>query len=249
MDDNIFDKLKDLTGNLPDKLNILEEQIDINVQMEYFEYSKKIKKEDTIELKDIPNLSNTKLDINDKKRIIVQLSNIDDPKAFNRIKTFLKKAPKELKDWTILALQESRMLLESSLLDENQIYISTGLGGKNNKLRYFIVLIGNNLNEFEDFQKKIILSEFELALKNSNGELEKIIFNKTFATFTALIPFDISLPKLFKSTITECNQYGNFLKQNFIVTNVKVLSTKEIKEFIKKNELPNNNTKFNDYEE
>ncbi len=40
----------------------------------------------------------------------------------------------------MLAFQENKMLLESSLLDENQILISTGLGGKGMKLRYFTVM-------------------------------------------------------------------------------------------------------------
>jgi hypothetical protein len=253
MDDNIFDKLKKLTGQIPDKLNILEEQIDIDVQMEYFKYSKKMKKATPTSIDDIPKLTDKNLSIDDKKRIIIQISNIDDPKAFKLLKSFSKKAPDELKDWTTLALQESRMLLESSLLDENQIYISTGLGGKDNMLRYFIVLIGKKPEVFEDFQKNIISSEFEFTLKKNKCIFEEITFQENFASFTALIPFELSFQKIFKSTIAECNQYGDFLKSNFIVTNVKRLSIQEIKDIINKKNIPLNKNieldKLDDYEE
>jgi len=43
MEDNLFDKLKEMTGKFPEKFSILEQQIDIKVQMEYFKYSKKAK--------------------------------------------------------------------------------------------------------------------------------------------------------------------------------------------------------------
>ena len=38
---------------------------------------------------------------------------------------------------------------------------------------------------------------------------------------------------IFQEAINECNHYGDFLEVDFIVTNVKTLSFKEIKEFLK----------------
>jgi len=37
--ENIFDKIKELLGSLPSQLNVLEEKIDIELQLEYFEFS------------------------------------------------------------------------------------------------------------------------------------------------------------------------------------------------------------------
>ena len=242
MEDNIFDKLQEVTGKFPNRLNILEEQIDVKIQMEYFKLSKKIKKdksEDTnIDIDSIADLNSDELSIDDIKKFLIQLAGIDDAKAFRRIEKFVKTAPDELKDWTTLALQESKMLLESSLLDENQIYISTGLGGKDNKLRYFIVLIGEGIKEFADFQKKIIKSEFDYTLNKNECELEKIEFQENYATFTALIPFDVAFQDILRSALVECNQYGDFLQENFMVTNVKALSIKEIKDFVENNKHP-----------
>jgi hypothetical protein len=242
MEDNIFDKLRDLTGKFPEKLNILEEQIDIKVQMEYFKFSKKLKsnKNEPLHI-DADNIPNIDLEIHSPaeiKEILITLAGIDDARAYRFIEEYVKVATVPLKDWAILALQESKMLLESSLLDENQIFISTGLGGKGNMLRYFVVIIGEGIDEFEAFQRKMVASEFEFALKKNNCELEKIEFQEKFATLMALIPFDVPFQKVIRQTLEECNQYGNFIKPNFLVTNVKPLTLKEIKEFVTKNELP-----------
>jgi hypothetical protein len=48
-----------------------------------------------------------------------------------------------------------------------------------------------------------------------------------------LIPLQITIKDFFKEGIDECNQYGNFLKSNFLVTNVKQLTAEEIDEFLR----------------
>ena len=43
-----------------------------------------------------------------------------------------------------------------------------------------------------------------------------------------------SLKSVFKEAIDECNRYGNFLNDDFIVTNVRTLSFKEIEDFLER---------------
>ncbi len=43
-----------------------------------------------------------------------------------------------------------------------------------------------------------------------------------------------SLKTVFNEAILECNRYGNFLNEDFIITNVKTLSFMEIKEFLER---------------
>jgi len=114
-------------------------------------------------------------------------------------------------------------------------------------LRYFIVLIGIDTQEFSDFQKKLISSEFDFILKANQSELEKTTFFDNYATLLALIPFEIPIQNIFRKAVDECNQFGNFLKTNFLITNVKILSNKEIKDFIEKNEIPEAN-KLDEFE-
>jgi len=141
--------------------------------------------------------------------------------------------------WAILALQENRMLLESVLLDESHVFISTGLGGKGEKLRYFIVLFGKDKTDFTDLQKKIIRNELEICLKKYNSEMEELNFSGYLANLMAIIPMKVIIKQIFDEAISECNEYGNFLLSNFIITNVKELSFDEIRDYLKSQDLLN----------
>ena len=233
--ENLYDKIKDYLGNSPDRFHIMENQIDIEVQMEYFEYSKKLKSDiftDKV-LTEKENIFISDFDEEYKKDLLVRLACIDDVQAYRTIEKYLLNPDDKLKNWAILALQESKMLLESKLLDENQVFISTGLGGKNGKLRYFIVILSKGNILLTDIQKRVIINEFDYILKKYNSEIEKIDFSGSITTVTAIIPISVTLKDLFNAAIDECNQYGNFLRKSFIITNVKILSIDEITNILK----------------
>ncbi len=232
-EENIFDKIEELFGKKPDNFNIIEQQIDIQIQFDYFEESKKVKSnppkpEEVLAEKDL--LFDKDIDIEEKKRILIRLASIDSIEAYRTIESYIPSAEKEIKDWAVLALQESRSMIESSLLNESQIIISTGLGGKGKKLRYFSVLASVTKNEFTDLQKKLIEKELAFSLKKNDGELEKIEFKQHYAIILSLVPIMVSIKNIIKSVVDECNQIGNFIDEKFIVTNVKEFSLDEIKE-------------------
>jgi hypothetical protein len=150
------------------------------------------------------------------------------------IESFAETAGEELRDWVSLSLKESKMHLEGELLGENQILISTGLGGRNNKLRYFVVLIARNRDILNGIQKKIIESEFSYVIEESGGEIEEIEFSEYLSAVTLLLPIYLPVKHVFDKAIRECNFYGDFLRDNFIVTNVKTIPFDEIKTFIER---------------
>ncbi len=220
-----------LGGN---NLNILEEQIDVDLQMEYYEYSKNQHKEvdekEIIEKKD--SIFENKISLEDKKNLLVQLASIENIEAYRTIEKYLKHPNQNLHDWAKLAYQESRMLLESKLLDENQILISTGLGGKGLKLRYFVVFYTKNGQLFSNLQRKILKSELEYALRKCYSEMEVLEFEDNLVSLLCIIPLNVSIQDLFLKVLHECNQFGNFLDENYIITNVKRFSFPEIREFL-----------------
>jgi hypothetical protein len=134
----------------------------------------------------------------------------------------------------MLAMQECRLLIESKLLDKSQVLISTGLGGKGMKLRYFSVLLSVNDIPYNAFQKKIIASELNYMIRHKQGELEKIRFSKELCFITSMIPLPVSVQGFFDDLIQECNNYGNFINREYIITNVKVIPTREIRELIER---------------
>ena len=233
--ENIFDKLKELAGKVNGKFNILENEIDINIQMEYFKYSQKVKEELDEEniISKAENLFLEDTSLADKQHLLSQLASIGEVKAYRILEKYNKNPDLTLKNWSILAFQESKMLLEGSLLNENQVFISTGLGGKASNLRYFIVLFNKSDQEFNATQQKLITSEFEFAFSKNNSSIEEVTFVKNFSTLTVLIPLSIAIQDLLQTAIDECNTLGDFIKEDFIVTNVKKLSNEEIDHFIK----------------
>ncbi|MFZ5941083.1 MAG: hypothetical protein ACOYXB_10975 [Bacteroidota bacterium] len=234
--ENLLDKIKEMFGTNPGTFNIMEEQIDIDLQMDYFEASRRIASEvdEFWAMDQAKNLIEDDYPLEVKKRILARLASMEKVEAYRVIENYLKVADPEIRDWTQLALQESRMHLESQLLEENQIFISTGLGGKEHKLRYFVVLIARSRKILSEVQQKVIKSEFAFILKKYDAEIEEIEFSDYLATILLLLPINYPIKQVFTEAIEECNQYGDFLRDHFIVTNVKKLTFKEIRDFIER---------------
>ena len=235
-DENIYERIEDIFGHFPENFSILEEQIDIDLQMEYFEFSRNFKKNlvpATI-LSVKKNLFDKQHPVDGKKKLLVQLASVEEVEAYRAIERYLKDPDRGLREWAVLAFQESRMLLQSKLLDENQVFISTGLGGRGSKLRYFVVLINSFDIPFDKLQQKIIRAEFDFFLKKHEAELEEVNFMENYCSLLAIVPIRVSIREVFRSAVAECNEYGGFLTADFIVTNVKTLSYEEISDFVRR---------------
>ncbi len=231
---NQIERLQDLLLKFNGEINVLNAQINIETQIEYFELSKKLKSElsefDWQEKSKI--LYNEELSIDEKKRILILIASTNDVKAYRFLEYFYNNCSNELKDWAFLALQESKMLLQSELLDQPQLLISTGLGGKENKLRYFFVLFSRDLLPYTLFQYDIIRTELNFIFSKYDSEIEEINFRENYVSFLALIPIQNSISLMLNKLIDEINQYGNFVSRKCIITNVKILSDEIIRELI-----------------
>lgn len=236
---NIYDIINGYFDIGHDGINIVEEQIDNDIQLEYFECSKNpenSKSEHEIILeKDL--IFDDSISVDQKKILLVQLASVNNVEAYRTIEEYLKKPNIKLFEWAYLALQESRMLLESNLLEENKVLITTGLGGKGNKLRYFIVFFTGDGSSFTSLQQEIINNELNYAFKSIGAEVEDIIFEDNFALVLSIVPMHIPVQRLFNSIISECNEFGEFLFNDYIITNLKVLSLDEIREFLALNNI------------
>lgn len=215
---------------MPGSVSILEHQIDSDVQTEYYDCSRKLKRkfnpEDVLKNRNVIFEDDQTLE--DRKNMMVKLASIDSIEAYRTLEKCQDAMPDPLKDWAKLALQENRLLLESKLLNQNRILISTGLGGKGLKLRYFTVLMSLN-EKFSSYQQKIIINELQYALKQHYGEIESILFDEELCTILSIIPLHVPVQKVFDDVISECNQCGSFVHKEYIITNVKVISTGDIR--------------------
>ncbi len=239
MSNNILDQISELLKQNPQNLTIVEEQIDIDIQMEYFKISHNLKdNKNSIDIAMKEKLHDSETSLDEIKLTLASLATLENVEAYRAIEQYYNQQTDEyMQAWSALALKESKMIIESSLLDEKQILISTGLGGKNSKLRYFVVLISKNSEEFNPTQQKVIKNEFEFILNEHRSEVEKIDFDHHFSKIITLIPLDVAIKETISAAIDECNQYGDFVLPNFIITNVKKLSTEEIVDFLNNNDI------------
>ncbi len=235
---NINNNINDALSNMPENFNLLEKQIDVDLQIEYFKKAAKIKNNiDFAEVKQqINNLFLDNISLDEKKDLLLKLAVIPEVEVFRSLEKFLKKANKEIYDWAFLAYTESKIILESSFTNENKVFISTGLGGKGKKLRYFTVIIIRENKTLNNFRAKLIKDEINFYFEQFDCELENFeISNNNFIKIKSLIPVNAKILDIFKSAINRCNEIDNFLEENFIITNVKELSNNDIINFLKKN--------------
>jgi len=226
----VYQKIQELLSKRGQEVTVLEEQVDIEMQKEYFNFSKELNKtlDKNLVLKEKDLLFEETTSSEKKKELLSALAKIDNPEAFRAIETYKENCDEDLKQWTVLAMQESKMVLETSLLGNAPIFISTGLGGKGNKLRYFIVLVNTEDVSFLDWQKTLFQKELDGVLKNEEGEVESIEFDKDKILIKVLLPISVSIKDVFTTAIKESNEFGNFLMESFIVTNIKILESEEI---------------------
>ena len=226
-----YQQMQRVLDSLPENFSILEEQIDIDIQVKYFETANKTRQKTKAEecFENRAELFQPEVALERKREILMAIAAVDDVKAFRTIEKFVAVAEGEIKQWAVLAMQESRMLIQSSLLEEQQVFISTGLGGKGQKLRYYVVFINKNQSEIlTGPQQKLVKDELIYQLGQNAGEVESMDFSEGFSTVLVMLPLQTDLKKVFRNIIDECNQYGDFLDDDMIVTNVKVMSRNEI---------------------
>lgn len=236
---NITENFDKFIDNLDEQnYYILEEEIDIDIQNKYFRHSRKLADKVTKDevMNSVPRLSDLNVSVEDKKHILAQLASLRDVEAYRVLEKECRQFEnEELNTWSILAYNESKMILNGSLKNEQQVFISTGMGGKDGKFRYFVVLLPHeSLKTFSSFQKDFINKELEFTLKQNDSFLEKKLENSDdYLSYKVLIPIKTNVPKLFKEIMENCNQLSPFISKQFIITNVSEMYKDEIYDFMK----------------
>lgn len=240
-EDDLLAKLREtLNEQGIDSFHILEELIPIEEQMEYFRFFDRLRKENNPFVRDeeVAILFSPDQSIERKKRSLTLLASIPDVGAFRSIETYHSSPLEpELVHWSAMALVSSRIVLSSDLSGQQQVYISSGLGGQDKKLRFFGLFTTNERQELTDLQKEIVEREFFFQLQKADVVIEKFEIKDKYFTILMLFSFDKDVKSSLNAAINECNQYGNFIDRKFLFTNVKVLNEKEIDNLLQKNSL------------
>lgn len=236
--ENTFNNIEEVLNQIPENYKIMEETIDLETQKDYFESTKNLVIDPDIDKLDelISQIDNPEIPVDELKVILIKLGLIDAVEAFRAIEKYYKHPHPELKEWALLSLQQSRMVLQSSLMGEQQVFISTGLGGKENKLRYYMIFPYNEVTVLDQLQTEALKSELHFFMERNEGIIEETEFQQEFATAMILLPIKANIPEIVKQILAECNQLGNFLSDDVLITNMKRFSHDEILEILEKYE-------------
>ena len=239
---DVFKKFRDSFSKMDGHFHILEQRVPVELQMEYFKYSEQVRKERAKpDLNDMDytafreSLSNPESTTDYKKYILSMLATSREVKAYRMLEDYVQHPDEDVSNWAYMALMESRISLESELSDEKQIYISTGLGGKGEKLRFYVLMLSRDRKPFLEYQRKVIEREFAYFLPKADCEIERLTIGEQYVELVFLIPVRADIKLTLDKVIKECNQYGDFLSDIFTITNVKELTEQEVTDIINKN--------------
>ena len=232
MSGNDEGQIRDIVNSIAERLIIATDGIDPLVQREYLEYSKAINHSDYA--KDISEMIRglfTTSSYLEKKKTLAVLAQQGTLEAYRTIEKFLETGDQLLKDWSILAQQECRILLESSLSDLNAGIVMTGLGGENNRLRYYLAVHSRNNASLSDIQKETIVQGFSHICRQYDSILEETLSYQNYGMMKVLVPMNVAVADIIEGGINECNTFGDFLSEDYYVTNVRIPSTEDIQHY------------------
>ena len=167
------------------------------------------------------------------RKALSMLANLGTVTAFRQIEKYSKSPDKELLQWTHLSLQECRMLLESSLDEENTGFIMSGLGGEDKRLRFYFLVLPLIDHSFTAIHKDIIRDEFAIICREFNSIIEKIYYSDKYVGFTMLMPLDVALGTIIDTGIKKCNELGAFVFEYYYATNQNIPNETEIIDIIR----------------
>jgi hypothetical protein len=218
-----------------DSFSLMEDAIDLSIQEEYFNLSETIDI-DNVDYKEVlkesKKLFSENTPIETKKRILILLAHFGTAESYRTIEKYLNHSGQELKDWVLLSLKECRMFLESALLEEEGGFLSTGLGGKDNKLRYYFIVSPKEGLTFTETHRNTLKKGFETISQKYNSEIEEINFETNYAMIGIFIPMDVAVGDFIEEGISKCNKMGEFLFFHYYVTNVKKPANEEILKYL-----------------
>ncbi|GHT51744.1 hypothetical protein AGMMS49982_10000 [Bacteroidia bacterium] len=226
---NDFQQTMRLMGR---SLHILETIVPVEKQLEYFTYAERLRAhngKDTV-AQQIEALRASNSSFEQLKYALTYLATSGDVAAYRAIQEFANKKPDaRLTDWTNLSLQQAKLMMNAEFLEENQVVISTGLGGKGSKFRFYAFFRSMCLKPFSDYQRKLIEKEFAFSIDRAGGEIEQMHIAENYFYILFLNEVTIDVRDVLFNAQLICNEFGDFLDHNFTLTNVKMFDDSEIR--------------------
>lgn len=240
-----LDELKSILSDPNYSVHILEQEIPLEVQKEYFVFSEKMKKDrsfEDVEEEDFDFMkklvADPEEDLYKRKFYLCVLSMQHKVPLFRFLQSLVGDERMEaVKDWLSMVVLDCQMAIEKELSGKQQVLVSCAMGGKDKKIRFYALMMAREDKPFEEYQKKVIENEVLDGLKAMNVDVEMFRIREQVVEIQMLVPFDMIDVGRFERLVEECNVYGNFLDKNVIITNMGVFTEEMIQNKLSKRKI------------
>lgn len=226
MNEKEKDEILKVFKSIPNELRVIESQINSDSIDEYYEMLEKLEKED--QANNLKEYSSWK-DLKSKeaiKELLVILSKIGDIKSYRLIEKIIDTKNLEIIEFAHVALKFARLNLENQLSNESIAFVSSGLGGKDNRLRYYFVI--KSEKKIEKEKELIIVDELLKICKRSDSEFEEIENQGNYVLIKVLVSIDFAIGNVIDQLINKCP----FVDEGYLCTNVEKPTNKFINKWI-----------------
>ncbi|MDR1021763.1 MAG: hypothetical protein LBL94_00565 [Prevotellaceae bacterium] len=227
----------DFFQRYPHKVKVINLQVDMKIQMEYFELLSEVFQGRNAEaLAVIPkeNAFNLNLPLDYRKRMLAWLSSSEEVDMLRELEQYEKNCPDDVKGFVSMCVYQCRTNLESALLGEHHAVVASGMGGEGNKVRYFAALITLSGEAWNTTEQHLLREELKLASKALDAVVEQLEFSGKYAKMLILAPITLSPVAVIHSAKDASNALGDFISPQEVVTNVARLSDEELDGILKK---------------
>jgi hypothetical protein len=135
-----------------------------------------------------------------------------------------------------MCVYQCRANIESELLDERHALVVSGMGGKDNKIRYFAALATLSGEPWSATKQHLLREELMLTSRKHEAEVEMLEFSGRYAKMLLLTPITLSPATVVRSAKDASNELGVFISPQEIITNVSQLSDEKLDRIFREEE-------------
>jgi hypothetical protein len=218
--------------HLPKNVRVLDLRMNMEEQIEFFSLLAEQKQRSIPEefKQRLNDLHNPEYPLDQRKKWIAQAVTTDSVEVMRALEKYALDCPEDIRAFAQIAASQSKIFMEASLLNEDQVIIASGLGGSLNKIRYFIVFSSADKSALNELQQSIVRKETSYLFKAQDAEAEEVVFSGYYCKMLVLIPITCNVEQLLRQSIDACNELGNFLSPSPLVSTAKYYSDEELDE-------------------
>ena len=229
------EQIHELLNGMPEQLQVFKKGIPPQTQQAYLEYSANVDtgtyaNQDTVTKG--KKLFHPDTTIEEKKKCLISLAHEGTADACLVIRKFLEASEdEELKEWGALALEESWLLVESDLFEKPTGMVLTGLGGEEDRLRYFFA-VGVKERRIDFPETPNIEQRISLVCGEYAAVLEELRIFDAYMSVQILVPMDVAVGEVIERIIIESNRENEWLEGEYFVTNSEIPSVEQILRYL-----------------